>query len=138
MIPTDEDWRRLGRCIEERIQSRQLIKAEVLRASEMSGTTLDGYISGRARAKYRPDKLRDLSLALGWTGGSLQRVLEGGDPEELAEAGREGHGGTEGWPAWLEEKWVRLETRVDRLEEVADRWEALLPPDDPPPGRGGR
>jgi hypothetical protein len=54
----------------------KLRKAELQRASDVSTETLDAYLAGEARAKFRTDKLRDLSVALGWTPDSVERLLE--------------------------------------------------------------
>ena len=70
--------------------------------------------------------LGNLSEALGFDRGALARYASGGPkPKKLPadpDALRDGHGGTEGWPPWLEAKFRRLERRVDELERVADRW----------------
>lgn len=63
--------------------------------------------------------------ALGWTSDSIDRLLRHEPPVELAadpDALRNGHGGSEGWPAWLED-WLRQEIRSvrDAVAAVAQR-----------------
>lgn len=125
---TDEDWQRLARVLRHRLETTPRTKAEVLRDAGLSQGTLDDYLSGRGRTKHRPDKLRDLVLALGYTADSGERVLRGEEPV-LSPSRPTNHTGSEGWPAWLED-WLRGElgtlheslTRVvERLEDVERR-----------------
>lgn len=132
--PTRDDWLRLAATISNRMDELQITKAELLRSSGWTGTTLAEYLDGRPRTKWRADKLRDLSVALGWSGDYLDRVLRGEDPGPPPS----GHGGTEGWPVWLEE-WLRGEISSIRemMERLAQRVAALEHDDDrdngPPP-----
>jgi hypothetical protein len=80
MEPESPDWARLGVVVTERMRELALTKSELIRASGVSQSTLDSYMAGEARKSHRLDKLRDLSLALGWTPDSLERVLAGEDP----------------------------------------------------------
>jgi transcriptional regulator with XRE-family HTH domain len=57
-----------------------LTRREIILATGISRRTLNSYLAGENRSLYRMDKLRDLSLALGWTPDSLKRVLVGEDP----------------------------------------------------------
>jgi hypothetical protein len=120
----------------------RITRAELVRASGVSGKTIDAYVAGAPIV--RADKLRDLSRGLGWTTDSIDRIRAGGEPalatqtQAPPDALQDGHGGTEGWPVWLEAKFSRLERRVEQLEQIAARWEALLFPDETPPGRGAQ
>lgn len=119
-----------------------IAQAAIAEGRDFSAEWLSKLESGRT-LNVSVTKLAALSEALDLPKGALAQWITDGAalPERLGadpDALRNGHGGSEGWPPWLEEKFVRLENRVERLEEVADRWEALLPPDDSPPDRGGR
>lgn len=107
MTPVDEDWRRVGRAIEQRIADRLLSKSEVIQASGVSDKTLNGYIAGEPIKRI--DKKRDLAKALGWTPDSIDRIYRGEDPIEVA-----------GQPN------VDIVGRVSRLEDRAERIERLL------------
>jgi Helix-turn-helix domain len=75
-----EDWSRLGAEIRRRRSELMVTTAELSRASNVSRSTIDEYAAGTLRNKWRPDKVRDLCLALGWTPDSFQRVLDGETP----------------------------------------------------------
>lgn len=71
-------------------------------------------------------KLTALAEALGLERNALVQWIEmgkapkrpgGPDPDAL----RFGHQGTEGWPPWLEAKFRRLETKVERLEQLLEQ-----------------
>lgn len=79
-------WAEVGRRIEQRIDELNLTKAEVIRLSGVSDKTLSGYIDGLPIR--RRDKKRDLALALGWLPNSIDRILDGGEPEEAWEPPR--------------------------------------------------
>lgn len=76
-----DDWKRVGGAIQARIADLALSKAEVIRQSGVSDKTLTGYINGNPIK--RPDKRRELCLALGWTPDSIDRLLAGNEPKEL-------------------------------------------------------
>lgn len=133
------NWRRLAEFVRSRRDELDISQREAAYSAGVSDTTWS-HIEGGTRTGYSSRTLRGVCRALGWTPTSTARVLAGGEPELLSEVSDANgpHMGSEGWPAWLEAKFVRLERRVDRLEDVADRLESLLPPGDEPPPRGGR
>lgn len=73
-----DEWDRVGRAIAERIEELGLTKAEVIRRSGVSGTSLDAYIAGQPIK--RKDKLAGLCAALGWTPDSVELVRRGEQP----------------------------------------------------------
>lgn len=77
---------------------------------------------------------------LRWSPDSIDRLLAGLDAVEVEQAldTAELEAVGEDWAPFLEKRFLSLEGRVEQLEEVADRWEALLPPDASPPDRGGQ
>ena len=105
--PDIEDWSRVGVALTARVQALAVTKAELLRASGLSQTTLDGYLAGAPRTKYRADKVRDLCIAVGWTSDSIERILQGEEPVL----------GTEGWRAGFEQKFNEL--RQQAIEATA-------------------
>lgn len=102
------DWRRVAAAIEARIADLQLTKAEVIRRSGISQKSLDGYLAGEPIV--RADKARGLCDALRWTRGSIDSILMGGEPTELAEPDPE-----------LVARISSLESRADQTEKAVDR-----------------
>lgn len=78
--PHLQDWSRLGRLIKERRTDLGLTQGEVHSAGGPSSATLYLLETGRRGNSYRPQILRRLERALGWRGGSIGRVLDGGQP----------------------------------------------------------
>lgn len=68
----------VGQIVRNRIDELDLSKAEIERRGGPSGRTVGAYMDG-APIKDK-DKRRTLSRALEWTGESIRRIQEGGDP----------------------------------------------------------
>lgn len=71
-------------------------------------------------------KLTALSEALDLDRDALARFLETGEVPARADgpdpdAMRFGHQGSEGWPPWLEAKFRRLESKVERVEQLLEQ-----------------
>jgi hypothetical protein len=101
--PVADDWQRVGRAIEQRINELSLTVAEIDRLG-VSDKTLKGYLGGQPIV--RKDKRRKLCGALRWTPRSIDLILDGGEPEELPAPDPE-----------IIERLSRLEARFDRLED---------------------
>lgn len=81
-------------------------------------------VEGGKNLAISVSKLASLSEAFGLPKDALSRHIDGeplpearasqADPDALLE----GHGGSEGWPPWLELKFRRLETKVERVEAL--------------------
>ncbi|WP_159066330.1 hypothetical protein [Streptomyces hygroscopicus] len=78
--PTPEDLARLAAHTERRIADLGLQYAEVARTAGFSDQTL---IAIRNGAKVRPTTHRKLEKALLWAPGSVQAILNGGEPTPL-------------------------------------------------------
>lgn len=79
MPKSDGDgWPAVGRAIAERIKELGVTKAEVIRRSGVSDTSLDAYIGGQPIK--RPDKLHGLCEALRWTPDSIELIRAGKKP----------------------------------------------------------
>ncbi|MER7874866.1 hypothetical protein ABTY63_15085 [Streptomyces solisilvae] len=78
--PTPEELARLAAHTERRIADLGLQYAEVARAAGFSDQTL---IAIRNSAKVRPTTHRKLEKALRWAPGSVQAILNGGEPTAL-------------------------------------------------------
>lgn len=75
----DEPWTRLAELVRRQREQRHLSQRDVAIAA---GTT-DRLISSIERAErttYKPQNLRAVSEALGWTASSIDQILSGGDP----------------------------------------------------------
>lgn len=72
-------WRRLGRLLEEQ---RGRIEPNAKKFAARTGLNyrLIYDIEHAARTNYRPAKLAEVEHAYQWEPGSIQRVLDGGDP----------------------------------------------------------
>lgn len=75
------EWKRLGRIVRaERARLGYHSVATFAKAAGLSSTTVDNVENAR-KSSYRADTIGALELALGWRAGSVQRVLDGHDPE---------------------------------------------------------
>lgn len=83
-MATEGDWRRLGRAIEnERATHLGNISARSFaRASGLSPRLLYSLEKGE-RDNYTDATLAALEYALGWSSGSIKRVLSGGQPRRV-------------------------------------------------------
>lgn len=80
---TDEPWKRLAGLVRARRDELGASQAEVGASSKTSERTVR-LIEKAARSSYHASTLRSVSLALGWTPNSADRILHGEEPE-LAE-----------------------------------------------------
>lgn len=111
---TNDGWTRVGRAIAERIDDLGVTKAEVIRRSGVSGTSLDAYISGQPIK--RRDKLTGLCAALGWTPGSIEAIANGRTPTLVA-----ADAPTNGDRPDLEHRVSLIEGRLSATEEKVDQ-----------------
>lgn len=121
MVIVTAAWDRLGALVRRRREALGLSVKDATAGRKISDTTWLKLEGGEPILRA---KLAQVPPAIRWTPDSPDRVLAGADPLELdadPEALREGHGGTEGWPGWLEEKFVRLETKVDAVVRVVEQ-----------------
>jgi hypothetical protein len=118
-------WERLGSLVRNRRETLGLSVKDATSGRKISDTTWSKLESGE---EISAPKLAQVPPAIRWTSDSPRRVLDGAEPIELdaeSDAMRGGHGGTEGWPAWLED-WLRGEINSIRAavralaEQVAD------------------
>lgn len=88
----------------------------------------------------KPDTQAAICAVLEWTADSIDRLLNGDEPAVLVAAGtttgipKDGHDGTDGWPAWLE-NWLKAEIGSVRqaLGVILERVEALEAQEQNPP-----
>lgn len=83
--PMGRDWVRLAEAIEAAREAKNLTQVALAKAAGVSESTIQNLESGTERKRV-PASLPTVERALGWTAGSGERVLEGGDPEPLGEA----------------------------------------------------
>lgn len=136
-IPEDVAW--VGKRVKEwrtRAEFGRLTRAALAQKAGVNDRTWGRVERGAYEdgSPYVPSEpvIRAIANVLEQDPGPLLARLgyaEGPDAESSAEgihadpdAGREGHGGTEGWPAWLE-NWLRSEISAIRqvVAEVAQR-----------------
>lgn len=83
MVDQPGRWDLVGSAIEKRRKYMGLTKAQLIRESGVSFTTLRDYIDGRPIV--REDKMADLQRALDWPPDMIERIAFGGlDPEDAA------------------------------------------------------
>lgn len=125
--PDPAAWKRVGDRIVERMNELEMTIPELVKASGVTRETLNGYIAGKQIK--RPDKRRDLCRALRWRQESIDLILRGEEPivrDELDDVGVAGHGGSEGWPKFLEDEFRALEDKVNRLESRIEEVRQML------------
>lgn len=76
----NENWERLGRFVKERREKMGLTQLDVQKAGGPSAAKQREIENGRTDV-LSLSKRRDLERALGWTAGSIDAALKGGDPD---------------------------------------------------------
>lgn len=89
MGPMERDWARLGRVFADAREAAGLTQVEAAKAIGVSRGPIQaierGHISGRPFKKIT-GTMRSYARLVGWADGSIERVLDGGDPETSAPA----------------------------------------------------
>ena len=83
--PMGRDWKRLARAIEGARVAGNLTQVALAHKADVSESTIQNLESG-GECKRVPASLHKVERALGWTVGSGERVLAGGDPETAEES----------------------------------------------------
>ncbi len=94
MCLMSRDWIRLGHAIEAARDAKGMTQVALAVAADVSESTIQNLEAGKARVR-QPPSVKKVEAALGWTPGSADAVLAGGDPttappgprEELPQAG---------------------------------------------------
>lgn len=81
----DLDWERLGRYVLDRRRELGLTQPE-LQAAGGPGAATIRLIEGAKATSYSGRKLRDLEAALEWRQGSINAILNGGEPRPVGAA----------------------------------------------------
>ncbi|WP_435246404.1 helix-turn-helix domain-containing protein [Streptomyces sp. NRRL F-5630] len=86
----DQDWARLGRAFAEDRTARRLTQDDVVRALGVSRATVQNMergtgASGKAFTRVTPT-MRQYAQLLSWAEGSIQQVLDGGEPNHVQDA----------------------------------------------------
>lgn len=76
---TDEALKRLASAVRQRRHELQLTQPELAAASGTTDRLIRGIELGESRDRH-PATYRAISVALGWTGDSIDRILAGKDP----------------------------------------------------------
>lgn len=81
-------WMNVAAAIDARMAELGIDQRTVVSRAEDAGAKLSqsslGKLLSGARPSYRPTTLRVTSLALGWSGDSIERILRGEPPEVVA------------------------------------------------------
>ena len=85
-MATGKDWDRLAEHVRERRTELGMTQEDVRHAGGPSTATMR-LIEGSLQKAYQPSILARLERALQWRPRSVQRILDGGDPVPLDEAG---------------------------------------------------
>lgn len=77
---TEPDWAALRQAVRDQLDATGVTPGEVAKRAGLSRETVRPILNAVA-GNYRPATLAKVSLALGWTGASIQRVLDGDAPQ---------------------------------------------------------
>lgn len=83
MDPRQPDFRRAETIMDERRQQLDMMWKDVAEAAKLSAQSLLDFRQGKTNPRQLTK--RRIDAALGWEAGSLQAVLDGGDPTPLPE-----------------------------------------------------
>lgn len=83
-VRMSRDWKRLADAVEAAREAKSLTQVALAEAAGVSESTVQNLESGVERKRV-PASLPKVERALGWSPGSGERVLEGGDPTLTAE-----------------------------------------------------
>lgn len=97
------DWASLRAAVQDQLNAIGSTPGEVAARAGLSRETVRPIING-VPGNYRPATLAKVSLALGWTGDSIEKIIAGGTPEVVH----------------------RHSDRLDLVEQRLDRIEAVL------------
>lgn len=113
-----ERWALVAVFVITAMQEKAWSQADLVRASGVSEFTVRKILKATP-GNYRPDRLAKLSTALGWSGDSIQRILDGEEPVQAR-------------PTDVEGRLDRLEEEVETMRELIDiiEREYLLPAGD--------
>lgn len=122
----DQRWQAVAAHVAEAMTARALSQADLADASGVSAYTVRRVMHGET-GNYRPDRLRKISRALGWSADSIERILAGGEPEPMATATAEQE--VEELRGIVDERVAELRADLDRalaaIEALAADNEAL-------------
>lgn len=79
------DWKRLARAIEGARIAGNLTQVALAQKAGVSESTIQN-LEAAKEGKRVPASLHKVERALGWTSGSGERILDGGDPETAEES----------------------------------------------------
>ncbi|MFE3678802.1 helix-turn-helix domain-containing protein [Streptomyces griseus] len=82
------DWVRLGHAIEAARDAKGMTQVALAVAADVSESTIQNLEAGKARVR-QPPSVKKVEAALGWTPGSADAVLAGGDPTTATPGPRE-------------------------------------------------
>ena len=119
-MATTDRWRRLADAATARRAQLSLTQIEVAQAGPLSLDRVQA-IEGAKRSTYRPATLAALERALGWTYGSVQAILDGGEPTPADAPSREpgtDHQDVRATIAKLEDLIGQVQSELDALRRA--------------------
>lgn len=111
---TEPDWAGLRDAIAHQLAETGASQSEVAARTGLSRETIRPILNG-VPGNYRTATLAKVSLALGWTGGSIQQVLNGGEPQTAAAAMEERLSAVEAEVAEIRQILARVEQGIEGL-----------------------
>lgn len=81
---TEPDWAGLREAVRDQLNATGLTPGEVAVRAGLSRETVRPILHA-IPGNYRAPTLAKVSLAIGWTGDSIQRVLDGDAPQQTAD-----------------------------------------------------
>lgn len=80
----NQDWPRVARLVNERMDELGLTQMDLVRRSGVSDATVRKIMRG-TRMAYRRPSLSEISKALGWQPNTLERLSQGEDPPKMVD-----------------------------------------------------
>jgi DNA-binding Xre family transcriptional regulator len=108
------EWDRVRAAINERMATRAVSQAELVRSAGVDANTVRALQNGR-KNNYRKGTLQKVAIALGWEPDAIDVIREGGTPQDL-----------EGPPASAVDRLEDLERRIEHVEQLVIQIAARL------------
>lgn len=86
MTPTDDRWDDVAKHVADAMQRQAMSQTDLAAKSGVSAFTVRRVMRGES-GRYREDRLAKISVALGWPGNGIDRILRGETPDDFPEAG---------------------------------------------------
>lgn len=84
-MDSEEDWKRVANAVRQRRNDRRWTQMDIATRGPLSLDRVQ-HIEGARSTRYSPRTITNLERALDWERGSVQAILDGGEPTPKGEA----------------------------------------------------